>query len=141
MAEIVIVQGDGPVLTEAEERAMEERERYLIHVVDALDRLTYALRVILDDGAPDIDALEAGAVVLEDFARGKVAGPRPITDDDVAAAHHLIELVRAGAPKVDVITAAREVTRFSGLTPPPPLGPRQEVDEVSMDLPHPAPKV
>jgi hypothetical protein len=107
-------------MTDEEERLLEEGERYLTHVTDALDRLTHALRVILDGGAPDIDALEAGAAVLEDFARGKVAGPRPITDDDVAAAHHLIDLVRAGAPKEDVITAAREVMRFFGLAPPPP---------------------
>lgn len=120
MAESVIVQGDGPVLTEAEERALEERERHLTHVIDALDRLAHALRGILDGGAPDIDALEGGAGVLEDFARGKVTGPRPITDDDMAAAHHLMDLVRAGAPKEDVITAAREVMRLFGLAPFPP---------------------
>jgi hypothetical protein len=110
-------------MTDDEERLLEEGERYLTHVMNACDGLMDALRAVLDGCAPDIDALEAGAAVLEDFARGKVAGPRPITDDDVAAAHHLIELVRAGAPKEDVIKAAREAMRFFGPAPPPPTAP------------------
>ena len=96
-------------MTDEEEHLLEEGERYLTHVVNARERLEDALRVILDGGAPDIDALEAGAAVLEDFARGKVAGPRPITDDDVAAAHRLVDLVRAGAPKEEIAAAARRV--------------------------------
>jgi hypothetical protein len=93
-------------MNDEEQRLLDEGERYLTHVVDALDRLNHALRVILDGGPPDIDALDAGAAVLEDFARGKVAGPRPITNDDVAAAHRLADLARAGAPKEEIAAAA-----------------------------------
>jgi hypothetical protein len=72
-----------------------------------------ALRAILKGGAPDLDALEKGAQVLDVLRGGRLGDGRvKPTEDDVATARHLVDLVRTGAPQEEVTAAAQRVHRI-----------------------------
>jgi hypothetical protein len=72
-----------------------------------------ALRAILKGEPPELDALEKGVQVLEVLRGGRLSDGRvKPTEDDVAAARHLVGLVRAGAVAEDVTSAAQRVHRI-----------------------------
>lgn len=92
---------------------MEESEQYLSEVLRAAARATTALQTLLDGGAADLEALEEAAQLLGVFRSRRVVGYRgETTEDDVAVARHLVDLVRDGAPMVEIVTAARRVRGF-----------------------------
>ena len=79
-------------------------------VLDADHAARLALRAILKGGAPDLDALERGVHVLEVLRGGRLADGRvKLTQDDVAAASHLVDLVRRGASKEDARLESLEI--------------------------------
>ncbi|HZF52155.1 MAG TPA: hypothetical protein VE093_26055 [Polyangiaceae bacterium] len=77
-----------------------------------------AAQTIADGGAPNLDALAAGAEALAEihlrFSRGSAdfAWLKP-TEDDVQNARHLAELVRQGAPSPALVEPARRAVRVA----------------------------
>lgn len=90
-------------------------DRYLDAFVAAERAARLAVRAIVKGGeAPDLDALEKGAQILEALrttTRLTDCRVKP-TEDDVAAARRLVDLVRAGAAKEEVLAAAQRVHRI-----------------------------
>jgi hypothetical protein len=77
-----------------------------------------AAQTIADGGAPNLDALAAGAEALAEihlrFSRGTAdfAWIKP-TEDDVQNARHLAALVRQGAPSPALVEPARRAVRVA----------------------------
>ena len=90
--------------------SQEESEQYLSTVLEAADRAKAALRTILGGGVADLAALEEAAQLLEAFRRRYAVGyAEETTENDVAAARHLVDLVRSGAPGPQIAAAAQRV--------------------------------
>jgi len=95
-----------------------------------------AVRAIVKGGdAPDLDALQNGAQVLEVLRTGLFRDGRVrLTEEDVAAARHLVDLVRAGASKEDVSAAAQHVHKIMNRPKDPSLTrSREECERIWLD--------
>lgn len=102
--------------------------RYADALYDAHHAALLAVRAVVEGGTPDLDALEKGAQVLEVLRGGRISDGRvKLTEDDVAAARHLVDLVRAGAPREDIVAAAQRVHKIMNRPKSPALArPREE---------------
>lgn len=94
-----------------------DRADLLITIVgDGLIDGEKAARAVVAGGAPDLDALVRGAegmnVLRLEIAKGTMSAGwiRP-TEDDVSNARHLVQLVREGAPREELLEPARRVVR------------------------------
>ena len=90
-------------------------DRYLDAFVAAEHDARLAVRAIVKGGeAPNLGALEKGVQILEALRSTKRLsdGRVKLTEEDVAAARHLVSLVRAGAPKEEVTSAAQRVHKI-----------------------------
>jgi len=115
--------------------SLEENEQYLSDVVGAEGRATAAVRAILDGGTPDLEALRGAAQLVEAFLRGYVAGNgEKITEDDVAAARHLVDLVRAGAPKEEIAAATQRVHEILSRPWEPELSEVESIERDTLDM-------
>lgn len=111
-------------------------DRYFDAFVAAEHDARLAVRAIVKAGeAPDLDALEKGAQVLEVLRTGLFRDGRvKLTEEDVAAAGHLVDLVRAGASKEEVIAAAQRVHKIMNRPKDPSLmRPREECERTWLD--------
>jgi hypothetical protein len=103
------------------ERSDEEREsfwRQLEAIADALEEGQRAAQAVSTGGEPDLEALDRYADMLEAgrilIAQGRATiGWAKPTEDDVAAARHLVQLVRGGAPREALVEPARRVYRIT----------------------------
>lgn len=88
--------------------------RYADVLLDVHRAILLALRAIIKDGeAPDLEALEKGPQVLEVLRSGRISDGRvELTEDDLATARRLVDLVRTGAPKEEITTAALRVHKI-----------------------------
>jgi hypothetical protein len=111
-------------------------ERYFDAFVAAERTARLAVRAIVKGGeAPDLDALEDGAQVLEVLRTGLFRDDRvQLTEQDVAAARHLVDLVRAGAAKEEVMAAAQRVHKIMNRPHDPSRTlPREEIERTWLD--------
>ena len=122
-----------PPKDDPDPRAM---ERYADAALDADHAARLALRAILKGGAPDLDALEKGAQVLEVIRGGRLSDGRvKLTEGDVAAARHLVHLTRAGAPREEIVAAAQRVHEIMNRPRNPALvRPREEYERDILDM-------
>jgi hypothetical protein len=103
------------------ERSAEEWERSwreLEAIADAMEAGTRATQALSTGGEPNLEVLDRYAEMLEAFrvlvAQGRASiGWIEPTEDDVAAARHLVRLVRAGASREALVEPARRVYRIT----------------------------
>jgi len=87
--------------------------RYAGAALDADYAARLALRAIFKGEAPDVDALEKGAQLLEVLRGGRLSDGRvKLTEDDIAAARHLVDVARAGAPREEIVAAAQRMHKI-----------------------------
>jgi hypothetical protein len=87
-------------------------------ILEALEDGESAAKAVTTGGEPDLLVLDQYAEMLEAyrvaFARGKMtSGWIEPTEEDVAAARHLVQLVRGGAPRGALVEPARRVYRIT----------------------------
>ncbi|MFO0591871.1 MAG: hypothetical protein U0441_30265 [Polyangiaceae bacterium] len=115
--------------------SLEESEQYLSDVLAAADRAKAALRTLLGGGTADVEALEGAAQLLEAFRRRYVTGYRAeTTQDDVAAARRLVDLVHTGASKAEIVAAAQRVHGILFRPLEPDVSEMEQIERDTLDM-------
>ena len=93
--------------------ALDARERRLSEVISAMDDGEAAVRACAEGGQADPEALDRYVQALEKFRAGLVAGPVKPTEDDVRAVRRLADLVRARAPREELVPCAERALHIT----------------------------
>lgn len=91
---------------DADRPALDAGERMLSEVISAMDDGEAAVRACAEGDYTDPEVLDRYVQALEKFRAGVVAGGVKPTEDDVRAVQRLADLVRAGAPREELVPCA-----------------------------------